>query len=433
LLTRNQKGGWVCSVGAEAVRPFWGRAFGYAGGGLLALVLLAGGGIFGTMRAIGYQVTLRQVFWPRAWSELRGVRAQLFVDQARAHYQAGDIREAMSALLTAHEVAPENYAIAMTLAQVVQAGNPAAADGIYLQMLKQHPEKRNETARVWMPSLLDRGRLADVAALASRQLAADPAQAAVWTHALIFSARHLGQPELLESAAAGQGVPAPAAAVLRLEAGVRRAAPADAAHLLLTEPLPNDFPYAIEQRTELLIEFGQARAALALLGQARLLLGGRDLARLALAAYAASGETATVVREADSLLAPARKPGTGEITLICQHLVKYPNQALLERVAEMLDGRFVPPAEQKREVWFNVLCAAGAGGDRPLFNRFRERATAQGALTAPAGDRLQEFFFGAPTGRRVEFILPIAEQMAVSVTYALLDRYWQPEPAKTGG
>jgi tetratricopeptide (TPR) repeat protein len=433
LLVPKQKGGWVCSVSADGVRPFWGRALGYAGGTLLALAIVAGGGAFCTMRVIGYRVSLRQVFWPPAWSEMREVRAQLFVEQARTHYKAGRIREAMNALLTAHEVAPADYAVAMTLAQVMQAGNPGAADGIYLQMLKQHPEKRTETARVWFLSLLGRGRLADVAALSRRQLPADPAQAAVWTHALIFAARHLQQPELLETAAAVPGVSAGAGAVLRLEARVRRAPLADVPAILLTEPLPENFPYALEQRAELLIEFGRTREALALLAQSQLQLGGRDVVRLALAAYAAGGDGATLTRETDGLLAPARNPGFGEITLLSQHLIKYPNKALLDHVAALLAGQAMLSAEQQREAWFSVLCAAGAAGDRPVFNQLREKAAVAGVLPASGADRLQDFFFSTNPGRRVESILPSAEQMPVNLTYTLLDRYWRPDFAKPGG
>lgn len=430
LLRPNQKGGWVCSVAAEGVRPFWGRALGYAGGVLLALVILVGGGVFGTMRVIGYQASLRQVFWPPAWRELREVRAQLFVDQARAHFQAGRMREALNALLTAHEVAPGDYAVAITLAQVVQAGNPPAADEIYLQMLKQHPERRADTARVWFLSLLGRGRLADVAALAQRQLAADPGQAAAWTHALIFAARHLQQPELLETAAAVSGVPAGAESVLRLEARVRRAPRPDVANLLLTAPLPDNFPYALVQRAELLIEFGRTREALALLGQSRLQLGGRDVVRLALWAYAAGGDAATLTRETDSLLAPGRKLGLGEITLLGQHLIRFPDKPLLARLADLLEFRAALSAEQEREAWVNVLCAAGAAGDRPLFNRLKDKAVAAGMTNSGGADRLQDFFFGMNSAHRVDSILPAAEQVTADLTYTLLDRYWTPDGPK---
>lgn len=434
LLAVNERGAWVCSVDASKVRPFWGRAAAYVAALLLSLAILAGGAAFGTMRLIGYRVSLRQVFWPPAWREVAGVRAQLFVGQAQAHYQAGRMREAVSALATAHEIAPRDYAIAMTLAQVMQVANPGAADSLYLQMLKEHPEHRLDTARAWMLTLLGRGHLADAAELAVRELPVDQAQEVVWTHALVFCARHLRRPELLEAAAATAGVGAGPAAVLRLEARVRRAQPAEVPALLLGEPLPPNFSYAIEHRTELLTEFGRTREALAVLAQTRGVLAGREVAALALAAYAAAGDTATLEREGGSLLDPARHPGFGEITLLGQQLIRHPDPVLLGRVAAFLE-RSTLPVEQRREAWFTVLCAAGAAGDRTLFLRLRGEATNAGALNPQIGDRMQEFFFSGPSSpHRLDAFLPSAEQMSVSLVYALLDRYWRPEdgPAKAG-
>jgi tetratricopeptide (TPR) repeat protein len=433
LLTTNAKGSWVCSVAADGVRPFWGRAVGYAGGTLLALVVLAAGAAFGTMRVIGYHVTVRQICWPPAWRELGEVRAQLFVEKAQAHFRAGRVHEAVSALMTAHEVAPADYAVAMTLAQVMQAGNPAAADGLYLQMLKVHPEKRTETARVWFLSLLGRGQLADVAELARRQLATDKEQTPAWTHALIFAARHLKQPELLEAAATAPGVPPATGAVLRLEARVRRAPRDLVATALLTEPLPDGFPYALVQRAELLIEFGRPREALGVLAQAQRVLSGRDVVRLALLAYVAAGDTTALNREAGQLLAPARKPGLGEITLVGQHLIRFPNKPLLDNLAAVLEGRLALTAEQHREAWFTVLCAAGAAGDRAVFDRLKGKAVAGSFLNPAGADRLQNFFFGANAGRNLDGILLMAEQMAVDLVYTLLDRYWTAPVAKPGG
>jgi hypothetical protein len=313
-------------------------------------------------------------------------------------------------------------------------GNPTGADGIYARMMQQHPEKRTETAQVWFMSLLSRGRLADVAALAQRQLVADPARAVGWVNALIFSARHLQQPDLLEAAAKAPGVSAPIASVLGLELRVRRAPRASVPGLLLAEPLPTDFPYAVVQRAELMIEFGQAREALGLLVQAKQILSGRDVARLALAAYVAEGDTATLAREADSLLAPSRNPGLDEVTLLARHLIRFPNQELLGRVSALLASRSDPVTAQSREAWFGALCAAGSAGDRAAFEQLREKASARGMITPPGGDRLREFFFGAnPAHRHIDSLLLTAGQMSVDLTYALLDRYGTADRAKTGG
>jgi len=426
LLVRNERGGWVCSVAADGVRPFWGRAWGYAGGAVAAVALAAGAGAWGTMRAIGYQVSLRQVFWPPAWRELREVRAQLFVRQAQDHFRAGRMREAVTALMTAHQVAPADYAVAMTLAQVMQGANPAAADALFLQMMQQHPDRRNDTARVWFTGLLGRGQLADVGELARRQLAADPANAGVWTHALIFAARRLQNPRMLEEAAGAAGTPAAAAGVLRFEARVRRAQPAAVPDLLLREPLSKDFPYAFIQRAELFIEFGRPREALGVLAVSQDFVGKLDLVRLGLAAMAAGGERERLAREAGTLLNQPKNPVALTVILLGEHLIRYPDKALLAQVATRWEGAVGVAPENKMEAWYALLCAAGAAGDRGTFDRLGAGAVAQEAVTRAALARLQEFFFGPPDQRRLDAIMPPAGLVSLELPYALLDRYWKP-------
>jgi len=123
LLKQHEKGTWVCSVNASEVRPFWGRAFGYYGSGLTVGYLILAAMAFGGMHYIGYQVSVRQIIWPPAWQELKGVRADLFIEQARAKYAAGQVREAIQSLSIAHELNPKHYEVAMMLAQVHQAGS----------------------------------------------------------------------------------------------------------------------------------------------------------------------------------------------------------------------------------------------------------------------------------------------------------------------
>ncbi len=132
LLARNDQGTWVCSVAAAEVRPFWGRTFAYVGSFVVLTIALATGLAYGGMRAIGYEVSLRQVIWPPAWDELREVQAEFFIAQARQHYTDGEVRE--------------------------------------------QPDRRSETTRVWFQSLLSRGRMDEIAQLAQRQLSVEPEQ-----------------------------------------------------------------------------------------------------------------------------------------------------------------------------------------------------------------------------------------------------------------
>ncbi|MEJ1973681.1 MAG: tetratricopeptide repeat protein [Lacunisphaera sp.] len=307
LLERNPAGYWVCRVAAAEVRPFWGRALGYGVGALLVAVLLAGGGIFGFMRQVGYQVTVRQIFWPPAWGELHGVQAQLFLDQAEAHYAAGRTRDALAALETAVQIEPDNFPAGMLLARIYQAGNALAADRIYARLQRSHPEQRVEIGRAWFRSLLGQGRLEEVAVLAREQLAAEPAAAAVWTNALIFSAQAIHRPALLEAATTDAAVPPGARAVLQLAGRVAQAPTAQARRTLLVQtPLAPGFPYDRIYRAEQLLADGFTMDVLGLLGASTAELGGRDIARLALAAYATAGDAARLNREFGALLERGR-------------------------------------------------------------------------------------------------------------------------------
>jgi hypothetical protein len=390
---------------------------------MAALVLLLGFGVWGALLGIGYHVTPRQVFWPPAWRELKQARVQLFIDQARGHYQAGRIRESISALAVAYELAPDNYAAGMMLAQFYQAGNPEAADRIYLRMSQAHPEQRNETARAWFRSLLARGRLQDVAELSRRQIAAEPAQAAAWTHALVFSARQLKKNEIFEQGAADAKLPAEVREALRFEAEVRKASGENQRRLLRETPLPATFPYAREQRIELLIEFGLTTEALQVLAGSQVMLGGRDVVRLALDAMASAGDRERVHREIGSLLAPAKKIGPAELTLVAQHLVSHPDAELLGQLVGAMPRVGSVPPEQLLEVQLNLLCAAGVAGDAARFAEVRKAGLAAGLIGAPLAQRLEEFFFKDRRQRRVDLLLPSIPFMPLDLTYLLLEKY----------
>lgn len=423
LLARNDRGFWVCRVGPEAVRPFWGRAAAQWGGVLLALALLGGGGTFATLRGIGYQVTPGQVFWPPRWREFQAARVGLFISRARVDFQAGRVREAIAALSTAHQLDPTNFELGLLLGQFYQAGAPDAADRLYAQLIQAHPDHRNDVARVWFRSLLARGRFKDVAELAQRQLAHEPGQEAAWEHALIFAARRLRDPTPLLAAAAAPGVPWAAREILRFEARVRQAAPDAARDLLLSAPLPADSAYARVQRTELLTEFGQPAEALRRLAHWRRELGGRDVVRLAFAAYAAAGHTADLEREVSLLLAPGKTVTPAELTLVAQHLIRHPQPALVPRLVEAADRLAPLPPEVALEIQLHLLCAVGGSGDLRRFATLRERTLTLGLVSHGSLERLQVFFAAPEFERRVETLLPVLQPFALDLTYALLDRY----------
>ncbi|WP_438481021.1 tetratricopeptide repeat protein [Oleiharenicola lentus] len=422
LLAKNQRGHWACGVEPAAVRPFWGRALSYASAAGLMLALVAGVAVFGAMRGIGYKVSLRQVVWPPAWSELRQVQVQLFIDQAQAHFQAGRANEAVSALNTAYEQNPDHYRIGMLLAQFYQVTNPDSATRIYTRLLRRYPEKRRETARVFFSSLLAQGHLEGVAAFCANELKTSKDDTVAWLHGLIFAVRQSGQPDWLSAVMKDPAVGAKERAVLTLEFAVRRASRAEAARLVRSEPLVDKFPYARVQRAELLTEFGRPKDALALLAASREELTGREVVRLALAAEAVAGDQLARRRDAKQLLASERQPGESEITVVAIHLIRYPDAELLEAVVNLwrVIAALPNPADQL-EATIALLAAAGAGAHKESFNRVRDDAVTAKIISYATGNRLTDAFFPEEGKPRVERVLPSLPGLSLELNYALIE------------
>ncbi|MFI5357313.1 MAG: tetratricopeptide repeat protein [Opitutales bacterium] len=429
LLRRNEQGFWVCSVAPGAVRPFWLRALrGYATAiGLAAVVTV--GLSFGTMRLIGYRVSVRQLVWPPAWRELRAVRADLFIEQARARYAAGQVRQAIDALSLAYEINPGNYQAGLMLAQFSQAGDPSQADFLYRRLLRDHPEHHNDTARVWFLSLLARGQLKGVAAVASREVADDPGQAAAWTNALIFATRLTHDPRPLQETLAQKGVPAGARTVIELARQVQTLPSVDARSLLIEAPPVVGFSYAWIYRVNTLIQLGYPVDALNLLAAVRQELTGRDVARLALAAYANLGDKSELRRDFSALLSPARPLQAPELTLLAVYLVNYPDPDLLKLVEGALGRVLVAPTDQGMEAAIAVFCAAGVQADRAGMQQVKELVTRIFSMDPVGLDRMQVFFTGQSEIRPIEALLPRLKPLSLELNYALLERYFPQVPA----
>lgn len=430
LLTRNEKGRWVCSVSPEKVRPFWRRVFAYLGGAVGAVVLVATLIVYGGMRYIGYEVSVRQIIWPPAWHELGGVRAQLFITQARENYRQGKVKEAIQSLTIAYNLDPQHYQVGMMLAQFYQAGSPAQADLIYQGLMRDHPERRNETARVWFQSLLARGRMADIAELAQRQLSLEPPQAPAWTHALLFATEYLPDEKLLEHVASTEAVPEAVRKVIQMAIEVRNRSPEEGARYLLKVPMTKGFPYEKVYRVEELIRLGYPREALALLSVVRSELAGRDVARLVFAGYAALGDKERLVREFSALLSVKRKAGAAEITLLSVHLVDYPDKDLLEMLGEALGRVPLDPPGDRLEAAITFFCAAGVEADKKQMDRAKQ-LIADTFSTNPLGlTQLEAFFLKKSSITRIERLLPSINPLPLELNYALL-RHYMPKPVPT--
>lgn len=422
LLQPNEAGNWVCSVRTEEVRPFWGRVMAGLAGSALLLALVVGLALFGTMRLVGFPVSLRQVFWPRAWGELPAVREQFFIEQAKAYYTAGKTREAVSSLSVAFEMNPRNYSAGMILAQFYQTARPDLVDRLYGQLQRTHPEHRAETARAWLRSLLARGQIEGVANLARREIVADAEDPAAWTHALVMAARWLKQPQLLDETARENGLRKEAVAVLELESLVGRTPRAEVPALLLSRPIAAGFPYAWVHRIGRLIEFGATSDALVLLRQARGDLGGRDLVRLALAAYAAGGDSVALQHETGLLLAPGNPNGAAGVRLVALHLIRYPDATILRECAAALAPAPREVLEDYKEALVATYCAAVFAADQKLLPSLRAELEKAGSMREKDGQEFERLLAERRNNSLLQAKLALIRPMSLELNYAILQR-----------
>jgi len=431
LLTQNASGYWVCGVDAPAVRPFWGRTAGYAGSSVAASLLLAVAVLYGAMHGIGYDVSIRQLVWPPAWHELRGVRAELFINQARDNYKAGNIQQAIQALVVAYQLNPTDYKTAMTLAQFYQISRPSQADVLYERALEMHPEMGDETSQVWFYSLLARGRLDVIAKLARQRLAANSAQAQTWSYALLFAARLM--PDRVDLAAHADDLALPIAprGVFYLASRVeqRAAFSAEAARKELLEAAPVQ-GFALDRiyRVEALIRLGYCEEALQLMSQWKAEFSGRDMGRLLLAAYAKLGLHEQLHSEFEAMLAPSRTLRAPEVTMMAVHLVHYPDASLLRILTSALPR--LQHTDGADSEWLEAVnaafCAAGVSGDVQAMESVKTLVTETFGVSGVVMEVLGLFFQGQSEITQIGTILPHLRPLVTDLNYALIERYGVP-------
>lgn len=419
LLRPVPDGHWRCSVGAGEVRAFWLRPLGLWAATFGVVVLLVGGGLWITMRTVGFEVSLRQVFWPPAWRELRTVRADFFRQQAEAHLQAGRIRDAVAALRVANDLGPLNYDTGMLAAQLNHLVRPEQADAEYRRLYDLHPERRGETAQVWLRSMLARAHLRGVTLLARRRLVDSPEEWPVWLHALLVAVRGEQRWDVLEAVVADAAVPAPARAVADLELRVRRTDPAEARRLLAGGPTAPE-PYAALHRVALMVELGDGLEALQALQESAGILAPRDHVRLALAAHAVARNRAALTREVEALLARPGAEGEAALTLVGLHLIEHPDPGLLEQARAALLARPERPAPDEGHAVAALYAAAVLDGPRDWAPALRARLPEVDPSSAAARLRLEEALV-APGGTPL-LLLGSARPLSLELNYAVLAR-----------
>ena len=427
LLVARDGGGWMCSMNAEDVRPFWGRAALLLGGGALALLLVASLAAFTLLRGIGYDVGYRQIVWPPAWSEFSRIQADFYRQRAISAMDEGKRDEALLLLSNAYELDPSHYPTGIQLAQLWQIAQPLLSDRTYARLLADHPDRRQATAQAWFRGLLARGDFGGMQRLAGeRILHSGPSPSPVWAQAFLFATRQLGAPDGIDALLVEPKLPPRVAALLNIERELYRQPAARRIDILDTAAREAGDAHTLFHWLNRMLDEGRADLVLPRLTERNSLLENREKLRLQLDALAVAGrsaERALLVRQR------LERPLTPAICeLLSSHLTARPDRELLAAYADKLAREPLPPSDALYPQLLAFFAACGEHRDAALMQ------TATGWLNQAAGREIQvlpaarEVFMRIPVGVRLENVPPALQPMPLETTCALYARLSPPPP-----
>ena len=417
--------GLRCSVDTPQVRPFWGRAFLFFGGSVLAVYAAAVLTVFIFLRSVGYPISIVHVGLPPLWHKVGQARGWFFLDRADRAFAEGKTAEGLLYLANGYDFDPANYGAGLRLAKHYQAGHADKSDQVFQRLLNDHPEKRITTWREWFRALQPRGDFPRIAAIARDALMDDAERAGAWMQALVFASRRLDDDAVLRGLLSEQK---PAAAVWRplLEAELLlRAGKLREVRAALERPWPANAPaFTLYYRVSTLLDLREPMAARDVLdrhpgvdlGDARISLGWR--------AYAEAGAMQPLRIESESLLSQRLNAAT--VIFFCGHLIRNPDTALFERLWARLEREPLPLSTENAGAWFSLFAAAGAGNQRTRLQELGTRLKNASSTPFVALGLVEAFFRGETPDRRVTSFLPILP-LPIEINYALIDRY---EPSR---
>ncbi len=421
--------GWRCSVNAESVRPFWGRALLH--GSVLALILYLAGtlALYAVLRVASYDADYMSIVWPPRWGELRDSQEKLYADRAQQALQAGKYQEAILSLERVTQLNPRNYAAGLALAGLSQvAAQPYVSDHIYERLMRDVPEQRRQTAQIWFRTLLARGAYPQVKDLATRMLSEDPAERAAWLNALLFSSRQTGdhaglgkilaeQPHLPDWCTELIGVEQ-----LLLQDHLDRALPR--LTRLHRQPAAGYIPY---YQVDRLLRHGAADQANDLLRAYGGQLQPDEAAFLRLRVYQAKEWTALAGPELDALLRYEMVPRI--IAQFCAHLINRPDPALFARFHDRLAAAGLPVSAETVPLYQAVYLAAALAGDAARADQITTRINQYTSSDSRVLRGLGELLKTPGLDPRLPRILPLVP-LPTEVVYAILDRAPRTIPAQ---
>ncbi|HND62937.1 MAG TPA: hypothetical protein PLB90_15770 [Opitutaceae bacterium] len=411
--------GWRCAANTADVRPFWGRALAYYGGTVLGVYLSLALAVFIFLRAVGYPVSIIHVTWPGSWHRVGQARGWYFTERARQAFAANRTAEAVLYLSNAYEFDPGNYVAGLTLAKVLQSGQPLVSNRIYERLYREHRLQQETTAEDWFRALLARGDFQGMRELAKDRLLHDTPSTSAWMRALVFASEHGGRDDILRSIRDEPTLSAWRPLIdAELLALAGRTAEARAA---LDRPgwerVP---PYGTYYRISRLIRAGDPYRALDVLGSAAGRLDPETTCTLQLEAFARQDARRPRQLLVDQLLG-GRLTGPS-IKVLTAHLIRNPDAELFERLYARFQRDPLPFNTENAPAYFAMLCAAGCHHDWIKFGEIGRSLTKHSGLSPALLVTVENFFRGRSTSDRAVSILPVLP-LPVELDYALIERF----------
>jgi tetratricopeptide (TPR) repeat protein len=419
--------GWRCSVNAESVRPFWGRAFLYAGATVLTLYLMATLAVYGALRLARYDASYLAVAWPLRWGELRDSQEKLYATRAQRALQAGNYQEAILSLERVTQLNPRNYAASLALAGLnLVAGRTHVAEHIYQRLMRDVPEHRRQTAQIWFRDLLARGAYPTIKDLATIMLNEDPGERTAWINALLFACRqtsdhaYLGKvlaenPHLPDWCTELIGIEQ-----LLLQGHLDRALPR--LTRVHRQPPTGYVPYYQADR---LLRHGATDQALDLIRAYGRLLPPDEAGFLRLRIYQAKDWPALIKSESDTLLGYEMAPRI--VAQFCALLIAHPDAELFARYADRFAAANLPVDNGTASLYQATFVAATVTGDTHRASEVVARISQYTSSDARVLRGLGELLKDGRADPRLARILPLVP-LPTEVIYAILDRPVAPAP-----
>jgi hypothetical protein len=413
--------GWRCSVEAERVRPFWGRAAKYAAATLVALYLAGTIAAYFSLRAAKYDMSYLVVAWPPRWHELRDAQERLYAARVQEALARGNYQDAILSLEMVCQLNPHNYSAGLALAALSQvAAQPYVSEHIYERLMRDVPEQRIQTAQIWFRTLLARGAYEKIIPLAVAMLNEDPNQRGAWLNALLFSARQSHAAAALGAALQDNPhLPEWCTELIGIEQALLENRFESALPRLIRvyrQPPSSYLPYYQIERLLLCGHADQANALLTAYGDR---LPPDESAFLRLRIYHAKGWVSLLRPEYDNLLQYPLTPRLAN--QFCAYLINNPSPSLLAGYADRLARQGPPISADTVPLYQASFLAAALANDSTRAEKIRAQITAFTASDARVLRGLVELLKIGKPDPRFARILPLVP-LPTEVIYAILER-----------